>query len=93
MFVGDDMKKQTLQYKTEETEEMKKFFLVLIIVIIVIILAFVFSSFFLKDEAKDYEYQTGQISTTTAIVGTILNNPESEYYVLAYDTDGVDANS
>ena len=84
MFVGDDMKKQTLQYKTEETEEMKKFFLVLIIVIIVIILAFVFSSFFLKDEAKDYEYQTGQISTTTAIVGTILNNPESEYYVLAY---------
>lgn len=93
MFVGDDMKKQTLQYKTEETEEMKKFFLVLFIVIIVIILAFVFSSFFLKDEAKDYEYQTGQISTTTAIVGTILNNPESEYYVLAYDTNGVDANS
>ena len=37
MFVGDDMKKQTLQYKTEETEEMKKFFLVLFIVNIVII--------------------------------------------------------
>ncbi len=87
------MKKQTLKYKTEETEEMKKFFLILLLVIIIIILAFVLSSFFLKEEASDYEYQTGEVSTTSAIVGTILNNPESEYYVLAYDTDGVDANS
>ncbi len=87
------MKKQKMVYQTEETQELKKFFIVLVIVAIIIIAAFVLSSIFLKETADDLTYQTGSVSTNIAIVGTILNNPESEYYVLAYDTESKDASA
>ena len=87
------MKKQKIVYQTEETQELKKFFMVLVIVVLIIVAAFALSSIFLKETAEDLTYQTGSVSTNIAIVGTILNNPESEYYVLAYDTESKDASA
>ncbi len=82
-----------MNYKTQETEEMKKFILVLGVVLVIIIAIFAISKIFLKETAEEYEYQAGTVSTNIAIVGTILNNPENEYYVLAYDTKGTDASA
>ena len=80
------VKKQKVSYKTEEMEEMKKFIIVLLIVVLLIVGVYFLSKALVKTSAPELTYQTGTVSTTTAIVGTILNNSESEYYVLAYDT-------
>lgn len=81
------MKKQKMNYKTEEFEEMKKFVIVLLVVILLIIGIYFLSKLVIKNSAKEINYQTGSIATDVAIVGTLLNNPEKEYYVLAYDTE------
>ncbi len=81
------MKKQKIIYKTEEYEEMKKFIIVLIVVILLIVGIYFLSKLVIKNSAKELTYQAGSISTEVAIVGTMLNNPEKEYYVLAYDTE------
>jgi len=87
------LKKQNIVYKTEEQNEMIKFLVVLFVVVILIIGVFLLSKVLIKEEAKDLSYATGSVSTTACVVGTMLNNPEKEYYVLAYDTEGNDANA
>ena len=80
------MKKQKIAYKTEEFEEMKKFVIVLIVVIILIVGIYFISKAVIKNSASLLTYQDGEIETDTIIVGTLLNRPEDEYYVLAYDS-------
>jgi len=87
------MKKDKIVYKTEEQQEMIKFLVVLIVVILIIVGVYFFSKAFIKEEVKDLVYETGTVRNNVAIVGTILNNPEKEYYVLAYDTTKPDASS
>lgn len=80
-------------YKTEEQQEMFKFIIVLIVVILLILGIFLLSKVLIKDKVSDLSYTDGSVSTTAIIVGTMLNRPESEYYVLAYDTTSSDASS
>ena len=80
-----------MKYQTEEQKELLKFGIVLLIVIGLIVGVFLLSKVLIKHEAKDLEYQNGSVSTTEAIVGTILNQKESEYYVLAYDYNSTNA--
>lgn len=88
-----EMKKEKLVYKTEEQTEIFKFFMILFVVVGLIVAVFFFSKFFIKEEVKDYQYTAGSISTDKAIVGTIFNQPEKTYYVLAYDSTGVHSKS
>ena len=78
--------KKNIVYKTEEFEEFKKFALVLIAVIVLIAGIYFLSQVVIKNSAPDLAYQTGSVQTDIAIVGTILNEPEDTYYVLAYDS-------
>lgn len=87
------MKKDKIIYKTEETQELKKFILTFIIVLGLIFSVFLISKCFIKTEVKELSYTDGSISTTSVIVGTIFENPETEYYVLAYDTTKENANA
>lgn len=79
------MTKQNRNYQTEEQKEMIKFFIVLGIVVILILSVFFFSKIFMKPQVDELTYQNGSVSTTVAIVGTMLSQKEEEYYVLAYD--------
>ena len=74
-----------MKYQTEEQKELLKFGIVLLIVVGLILGVFLLSKALIKPEAKELEYQAGSVSTTTAIVGTMFNQKEEEYYVLAYD--------
>ena len=74
-----------MKYQTEEQKELLKFGIVLLIVVGLILGVFLLSKVLIKHEAKDLEYQAGKVSTTTAIVGTMFNQKEEDYYVLAYD--------
>lgn len=87
------MKKEKRTYQTEDQKEMQKFFLVLIALIGIILGVYFLSKVLIKPDVKDYEYTSGTISTTAISVGTIFTAPEKEYYVLAYDTKGIDAQS
>lgn len=87
------MKQKKIVYKTEEQNEMIKFFIVLIVVVILIVGVYFLSKVLIKEEVKDLTYTTGTVSTTAAIVGTILNQQEKIYYVLAYDSESTDAAS
>ena len=87
------MKKQNVKYQTEESQEIKKFILVLLVIIVLIVGVYFLSKLFVKSNVAELTYQTGEVSTNTAIVGTILNNPEKEYYVLAYDSTGINASA
>jgi len=88
-----ELKKEKLVYKTEEQAEIMKFFIVLVVVVCLIVCVFFLSKAFIKEEVSDYAYQSGTVSTSAAIVGTIFNNPEKTYYVLAYDSTSNDASS
>ncbi len=87
------MNKQNRNYKTEESAEIKKFIFILLIVIALIAAVFGISKIIIKDEAKDLEYTSGEVSTNSAIIGTMLNRPEKEYYVLLYDTTSKNASA
>ncbi len=85
--------KNKINYEKEEQNEIMKFLLVLLIVVALIIGLYFISKLVIKEEVKDLSYQTGTISTNVVVVGTLLNAPEKEYYVLAYDREKNDANA
>lgn len=87
------MAKEKMTYKTEEQKEIVKFIVVLVIVISLIVAVFFLSKVLIKQEAEPTTYQAGEIATNIAIVGTLLNQPETDYYVLAYDTNGTNASA
>lgn len=76
------------KYVTEEQLEIKKFIIVLLGLVLIIVGIYFFTrAFVTKDLGKkesDITYQTGAIDYSTAIVGTMLNRPVSEYYVFAF---------
>ena len=85
----DKTKKANLSYKTEEQQEVLKFLiLVTIIIVIVIGIYFLTRVFVTKDLKKDVTETavTGTINYDVTIVGTILNIPYDEYYVVVYDS-------
>lgn len=85
------MKKEKITYQTEEQKELTKFIIVLVVLVLIILGVYFLSKVLLKIEVPDYEYTTGVVSTDIVVAGTMLNAKEKEYYVLAYDTKGVDA--
>lgn len=87
------MKKEKLNYKTEEQKEIVKFGIVLAILVCVIVFVYLLSSKFLNVSIKEYEYTTGTVSTDVVIVGTLLNQKEKSYYVMAYDSTKNNATS
>lgn len=84
------------KYESEEKQEIKKFIFVLLgLIVIVIGIYFFTKAFVTKDlfkDANEVEYKSGTINYETAIVGNMLHKPESEYYVIAYDSEGKQIN-
>lgn len=82
-----NMKKQRkISYQTEEQKEMMHFLIVLAIVVVLVCGVYFISKLFIMDQSLfEPNYQAGVVNSNRAIVGTIFNRPETEYYVLAYD--------
>ncbi len=67
-------------------EDIRKFVIILIIMIAIVIGIYVVSKVVVdKRETKDNKKATVEIDYDVTIVGTILNRPYDEYYVLVYD--------
>jgi hypothetical protein len=91
-------KKTQVKYETEEQKEIKKFFIVLIGLIVIILAIYLLTRIFVTKDlfesssSSDVEYTAGEINYDMAIVGTMLNRPYDEYYVIAFDSEGTKAN-
>lgn len=79
----------------EEKNFFKKFIILLLVVLICGVIIYFFTRAFVsKDlfkEEKEEKATEVDISYDTAIVGTILNRPEKEYYVMVFDLSDNDA--
>ncbi|MCI8394565.1 MAG: hypothetical protein HFH86_03680 [Bacilli bacterium] len=74
-----------LKYRTEEQQEMLHFVIVLLIIVGIVLVVYFASKVFVMDKSLfQVAYQDGKINSERAIVGTIFNRPNKEYYVLLY---------
>ena len=89
------MKNKVKKYETEEQMEVKKFIFVLLgIVLIVVGIYFFTRAFVTKDlfkQASDVTYTSGTVNYDVAVVGTMLNRSDKEYYVVAYSSENNNA--
>ena len=72
---------------TEEENEVKRFIIIVIIIGLFVGAIYGLTEIFKKDEVKEEEKQDVTISYDKITVGTLLNRPYDEYYVLAYDSE------
>jgi len=86
-------KKNQIKYDTtNEAQELKSFLIVVLVVIICVGLVYVLTrAFVTKDLFEDKEDDTkevveGKVNYDVAIIGQLLNMPESEYYAVIYNT-------
>lgn len=74
-------------YKSEDEQEISRFIKILLIVVVFILGIYFFTSVVVK---KEYDINKdiieGQVSSNNIIVGSILNRPYDEYYVLVYNS-------
>jgi len=74
-----------ISYQTEEQKELFHFLIVLgVVVFLVLIVYFVSKAFIVDKSLFEVNYVAGEINEERAIVGTMFNRPETEYYVMAY---------
>ena len=78
--------KTNMNYETEEQKELQKLLVIILVVVIVIGIVYGLSKIFMKGEVEERTFADGVVSTEAIVVGTILNRPETEYYVLCYDS-------
>ena len=70
---------------TEEENEVKRFIIIVIIIGLFVGVIYGLTEILKKDEEKTEEKTAPTISYDKLTVGTLLNRPYDEYYVLAYD--------
>lgn len=77
--------KRKVNYQTEEQKEVVYFLAVLAVVVVLIGIVYFLSKTFVMDQSLfEVNYNPGTVDYERAIVGTVFNRPEKEYYVMAY---------
>lgn len=84
------------KYYSDEQMEIRKFIKILIIIVILILGIYFFSRIFISKDLFNKESDTpkiisGSINYDTTIIGAMLNKPETEYYVMLFDTKDPEA--
>ena len=88
--------KNKISYRTEEQKEITKLIIIILVVTCLVAgaylvtRAFVTKDLFTKDQAEEKVVIPGEINYDVTIVGSILNRPYTEYYVVVYDTTNRD---
>jgi hypothetical protein len=79
--------------QTEEQKEIKKFLIILLIVVLIIVGVYFFTRAFVTKDLNEEETTTETtFDYTKTILGSLLNRPYDEYYVLVYNSEDVKAN-
>ena len=77
---------------SEENSEIKKFIIIIIVLALLVGAVYGLTLLFSNDK-EEYTFvpTKGEINYDKVIVGTILNRPEKEYFVMVYDSTNEDA--
>ena len=80
--------------RTEEETEIKKFIIILATVVIFVIGMYFFTRVFVTKDLSDKKETQTEITFdyTKTILGSLLNRPYDEYYVLVYNSEDLKAN-
>lgn len=85
-----DKRIKSINYTSDEQNEVKSFIIILIIVVVAIIAVYVLTRLFVsKDLFKDEPTKIvtpGEVNYSTVLIGSMLNVKEDEYYVIITDT-------
>lgn len=86
--------KNKVTYKTEEQQEIMKFIILIVIIAVCVGGIYLFTKKFVtkdinKNENATEEVVTGAINYNVTIIGSLLDRPYSEYYVMAYNSKDV----
>ncbi len=90
--VKEAEKKNKVYYANNDVNEVKKFIFIMLALIVIVAgiyvctRAFVTKDLFNKKEDKTEEVTEGSVNYDVASMGTLLNRPYDEYYVVIYDT-------
>lgn len=85
-------KTKEVKVRSEAEELVRKFILILVIVVAFIIGIYFVTNLLVKDTTNETETsETGEINYDIVTVGTMLNRQYDEYYVLAYNSEDVEA--
>ena len=84
---------KSVNYKTEEQQEITRFIIILAIVVVLILGFYIFTKYIVKKPKIDVsdEVTAGEINYDVVIAGTMLNKGEKEYYVLAYNNENLNS--
>lgn len=88
---GKKVKEQ--KFRSEEQQEVIRFIGILIGIIVIIGAVYVVSNVFIKKEDSENNsgVVAGQINYDLVSIGTMLNRPDTEYYVAIYNKSEADA--
>lgn len=94
MAKSKEKKVKQEKYRSEEQNEIIRFIRILIIVVVLILgIYFLTRIFVTKDlfnnEEPENEITAGTINYNVTLIGSMLNKPEDEYYIMIYDTENV----
>lgn len=81
------------KYRSEEQMEIIRFIRILIIVVVLILGIYLITEIFVKEDSKNNENEIteGKINYDKTLIGSSLNKPEKEYYVLIYSSEDLRA--
>lgn len=94
MAKKNKVKKVNNTYHSEEQTEIFRFIIILVVLILLVIVVYFFTRAFVTKDLfnKDEEKVTaGAINYNVATIGTMLNRPESEYFVMIYNSENENA--
>lgn len=75
------------KYETDEQQEIRRFVIILVVVVVLIFGMYLITKYIVKKPKVDIteEVTAGEIDYSIVTVGTMLNKPEKEYYVIIYN--------
>lgn len=75
----------------EDETVIKKFIITVVVIALLIVIVYFFTEVLKKDEADTSATTTGTINYDRISVGTILNRPYEDYYVMVYNSNDTNA--
>ena len=82
------------KFRSENEDEIREFIIILIVVLLLVLGIYLVSKLIVDkrdNKSTDNTTVTGSINYNKVSVGTILNRPYDEYYVVLYDSDDMNA--
>ena len=81
------------KYQSEDQNEIKRFIIIIAIIMVLIVGVYFFTRIFVSKDLFDKDESTiepGAIDYNLTLIGSMLNKPEEEYFVMIYDSSASD---